>query len=195
MREYESPSTIRIPPQDQLATTVFRSDRAECVLFDRPTGNGWEPVTAARFASEVRALAAGFLAAGIRPGDRVALLAATRYEWTLTDYALWTVGAVPVPIYDTSSPEQIRWVLEDSEPVATVVGTSQHRHRLEEIQENLPGLERVWQIDAGDLSRLRQEGAHVPAARVDERRDAVRADDTATIIYTSGTTGRPKGCV
>jgi len=195
MREYESPSTIRIPPQDQLADTVFRGDRPGTVLFDRPTGSGWEPVTAAQFAAEVRALAAGFLAAEIQPGDRVALLAATRYEWTLTDYALWTIGAVPVPIYDTSSPEQIRWVLEDSEAVATVVETSEHRHRLEEIHEDFPGLERVWQIDAGDLSRLRQEGAGVPAAQVDERREAVRADDTATIIYTSGTTGRPKGCV
>ncbi|MEU1599544.1 long-chain fatty acid--CoA ligase [Streptomyces sp. NPDC005708] len=195
MREYESPSAIRIPPQDQLANAVFRDDRPELVLFDRPTGSGWERVTAARFASDVRALAAGFLAAGIQPGDRVALLATTSYEWTLTDYALWTIGAVPVPIYDTSSAEQIRWVLEDSEAVAMVVETSDHRHRLEDIQVDLPMLEQVWQIDAGDLSRLRQEGAGVPDSQVDERRGAVRADDTATIIYTSGTTGRPKGCV
>jgi long-chain acyl-CoA synthetase len=196
MREYESPSAVRIPPHDQLATSVFRDDRSEAVLFDRPTPGGrWEPVTAAQFATDVRALAAGFLAAGIQPGERVALLAATSYEWTLTDYALWTVGAVPVPVYDTSSPEQIQWVLENSEAVATVVGTAEHRRRLEAVDAALPGRDRVWQIDAGDLSRLRQEGARFSEAQVDERRRAVRADDTATIIYTSGTTGRPKGCV
>ncbi|MEW2621403.1 long-chain fatty acid--CoA ligase [Streptomyces sp. NPDC048106] len=196
MREYESPSVVRIPPQDQLATAVFRGDRTDLVLFDRPTrSGGWEPVTAALFATEVRALAAGFLAAGIQPGERVALLAATSYEWTLTDYALWTIGAVPVPIYDTAAPEQIQWVLKDSEAVATVVGTAEHRRRLEAVDAALPGLDQVWQIDAGDLRRLRQEGAGVSEAQVDERRRAVRADDTATIIYTSGTTGRPKGCV
>ncbi|MEU8542237.1 long-chain fatty acid--CoA ligase [Streptomyces sp. NPDC048717] len=195
MRTYESPSSIRIAPQEQLADTVYRSDRAKAVLFDRPTGSGWEPVTAARFASDVHSLAAGFLAAGIRTGDRVALLAATSYEWTVTDYALWTVGAVPVPVYDTASAEQIQWVLEDSQAVATVVETSDHRRRMADIQVDLPGLRQVWQIDAGDLARLRREGEGVPGSRVDERRDAVRADDTATIIYTSGTTGRPKGCV
>ncbi|NIY62251.1 AMP-dependent synthetase/ligase [Streptomyces malaysiensis] len=196
MREYETPFAIRIPPEDQLATAVFRGDRSDLVLFDRPTASGgWEPVTATVFATEVRALAAGFLATGIQPGERVALLAATSYEWTLTDYALWTIGAVPVPVYDTSSPEQIQWVLENSEAVATVVGTAEHRQRLEDIDAALPGLDRVWQMDAGDLSRLREEGAGVSDAQVDERRDAVRAEDTATIIYTSGTTGRPKGCV
>ncbi|MER5479084.1 long-chain fatty acid--CoA ligase [Streptomyces sp. NPDC002734] len=196
MREYEMPSAVRIPPQDQLATAVFRDDRPERVLFDRPRpGGGWEAVTAERFAADVRALAAGFVAAGIQPGERVALLAATSYEWTVTDYALWTVGAVPVPVYDTSSPEQIQWVLENSEAVATIVGTAEHRRRLEAVDAALPGLDRVWQIDAGDLSRLRQVGAAVSQAQVDERRRAVRADDTATIIYTSGTTGRPKGCV
>ncbi|WP_030177923.1 AMP-dependent synthetase/ligase [Streptomyces sp. NRRL S-813] len=196
MREYESPSAVRTPPQDQLATVVFRGDRPDLVLFDRPTrSGGWEPVTAALFASEVRALAAGFLSAGIQPGERVALLAATSYEWTLTDYALWTIGAVSVPVYDTAAPEQIQWVLENSEAVATVVGTAEHRRRLEAVDAALPGLGRVWQIDAGDLSRLRQEGARASGDQVDERRRAVRADDTATIIYTSGTTGRSKGCV
>jgi long-chain acyl-CoA synthetase len=192
MREYGSPATVRIPPQDQLANAVFAPDRPELALFDRPTGSGWERVTAGQFATDVRALAAGLLAAGIQSGDRVALLAATRYEWTLTDYALWTIGAVPVPIYDTSSAEQIQWVLEDSEPVALVVETSEHRHRLEDIHAGLPGLERVWQINAGDLSRLQQEGARVPDARVDERRSAVCADDTATIIYTSAPPADPK---
>ena len=98
MREYGSPATVRIPPQDQLANAVFVPDRPELALFDRPTGSGWEHVTAGQFATDVRALAAGLLAAGIQSGDRVALLAATRYEWTLTDYALWTIGALPVPI-------------------------------------------------------------------------------------------------
>ncbi|MFI6175597.1 AMP-dependent synthetase/ligase [Nonomuraea sp. NPDC051191] len=191
MRVLAAPVTV--DSDAQLADVVFAEDRVngDRVLFRRRSGDGWRPVTSRRFAADVRALAAGFMAAGIQPGDRVALLAATRYEWTLVDYALWTVGALPVPIYETSSAEQVAWVLEDADPVAVVVETEAHRR----LVESAPGSPRIWQIDGGGLDRLRAGGADVNDAQLLERRRAVSADDLATIIYTSGTTGRPKGCM
>ncbi|MEU6720888.1 AMP-dependent synthetase/ligase [Nonomuraea sp. NPDC046802] len=197
MRVYAVPAPITVAPDAQLADVVFADDRVngDMVLFQRRSAGSWRPVTARQFAADVRSLAAGFLAAGIRPGDRVALLAATSYEWTLVDYALWTVAALPVPIYETSSAEQVRWVLEDAGPVAVVVERETHRRLVESVAEGLPGPLRVWQIDGGGLDRLREGGLDVDDAQLRERRRAVSADDLATIIYTSGTTGRPKGCM
>ncbi|MEV0307908.1 AMP-dependent synthetase/ligase [Nonomuraea fuscirosea] len=197
MRVHAVPAPVIVAPDDQLADVVFADDRVngDAVLFRRRSAGGWRPVTARRFAADVRSLAAGFLAAGIQPGDRVALLAATSYEWTLVDYALWTVAAVPVPIYETSSAEQVRWVLEDAGPIAVVAEHETHRRLVEEASEGLPRLPRVWQIDGGGLDRLREDGRDVDDGRLRERRRAVSADDLATIVYTSGTTGRPKGCM
>ncbi|QYC45172.1 Long-chain-fatty-acid--CoA ligase FadD15 [Nonomuraea coxensis DSM 45129] len=197
MRVSAIPAPTTVAPDTQLADVVFADDRVngDLVLFRRRSDGGWRPVTAGRFAADVRGLAAGFIAAGIQPGDRVALLAATSYEWTLADYALWTVAAVPVPIYETSSAEQIRWVLEDAGPVAVVVEHETHRRLVEDASEGLPRPPRVWQIDGGGLDRLREAGRGVDDVRLRERRRTVSADDLATIVYTSGTTGRPKGCM
>ncbi|UBU10568.1 AMP-dependent synthetase/ligase [Nonomuraea gerenzanensis] len=197
MRVHTNPAPVTVAPDTQLADVVFADDRAngDIILFQRRTAGGWRPVTARQFAADVRSLAAGFLAAGIQPGDRVALLAATSYEWTLLDYALWTVAALPVPIYETSSAEQVRWVLEDAGPVAVVVEHDSHRRLVEDVAEGLSRPPRVWQIDGGGLDRLREDGRDVDDAQLRERRRAVSADDLATIIYTSGTTGRPKGCM
>jgi long-chain acyl-CoA synthetase len=191
------PATVTIAPDAQLADVVFADERAnsDLVLFRRRSAGGWRPVTASQFAADVRSLAAGFLAAGIQPGDRVALLAATSYEWTLVDYALWTVAAVPVPIYETSSAEQVRWVLEDAGPVAVVVERETHRRLVEDVAEGMSGPLSVWQIGGEGLDRLREDGLGVDDAQLRERRRAVSSDDLATIIYTSGTTGRPKGCM
>src|SRR5215470_3555330 len=191
MRVHAVPATITVAPDAQLADVVFADDRAngDLVLFQRRSADSWRPVTARQFAADVRALAAGFLAAGIQPGERVALLAATSYEWTLVDYALWTVAAVPAPIYETSSAEQLRWVLEDAGPVAVVVERETHRRLVEDVARSLPGPLRVWQIDGGGLDRLREDGQDVDDAQLRERRRAVPADDLATLIYTSGTAG------
>ncbi|MFB9469804.1 AMP-dependent synthetase/ligase [Nonomuraea salmonea] len=198
MRVQEAPAPVTIAPDTQLADMVFSDDRVngDMVLFQRRSAGGWSPVTARRFAADVRGLAAGFLAAGIQPGDRVALLAATSYEWTVVDYALWAVAALPVPIYETSSAEQVRWVLEDAGPVAVVAGNEAQRRLVDEAAAGLSsGPPRVWQIDGGGLDRLREGGHGVSDAQLRERRRMVSADDLATIIYTSGTTGRPKGCM
>src|SRR5439155_13896168 len=163
--------------------------------FARRTAAGWQDVSCADFRDQVVALARGLIAAGVEPGERVALMSKTRYEWTLIDYAIWASGAVTVPIYETSSAEQVAWILSDSGAVACFVETPAHRELVAGVRGELPALEHVWEIEAGAVDELVGDGAAVPAEEVERRRHAIGADDIATIIYTSGTTGRPKGCV
>ena len=168
--------------------------------FARRVGGVWVDVTCAQFRDEVAAVARGLVAAGVQPGERVALMSRTRYEWTLIDYAIWAAGAVTVPIYETSSAEQVQWILSDSGAVACVVETDAHLGSVLAVRASVPNLRDVWQIaptDAGPgaVAELTELGASVPAQAVEDRRSAVRADDLATLIYTSGTTGRPKGCM
>lgn len=204
MREFSVPPVVTIGEAANLTDPVWENAEAapDTVQFVRRTAApaagaapGWTDVTCAQFRDEVVAVARGLVAAGIAPGQRVGLMSRTRYEWTLFDYAIWAAGAVTVPIYETSSPEQIAWVLGDSGAVACLVETNAHALAVAGVADRLPALEQVWQIDAGDLDRLRAEGATVAAAEIENRRKAVKASDIATIIYTSGTTGRPKGCV
>ncbi len=187
MREYSVPILVDVPSSAGLADTVFR--RAEqdpgVVVMRRKTDAGWPAVTASEFRDQVVAVARGLIAAGVEHGDRVALMSRTRYEWTLVDYAIWSIGAVTVPIYETSSADQVRWILSDSEAKAAFVELDAHE---ETVREAAPELKAVWRVDAPPL------GDEVPAAEVDERRGRVCAADLATIVYTSGTTGRPKGC-
>jgi long-chain acyl-CoA synthetase len=156
---------------------------------------GWTDVTCRQFRDEVIAVARGLVAAGIEPGMRVGLLSKTRYEWTLIDYAIWAAGAVSVPMYETSSADQVAWILSDSGATACLVETNEHGLILAGIRDRLPALREVWQIDAGDLGGLITRGDAVDPTEIDVRREAVKAGDLATIIYTSGTTGRPKGCM
>ncbi|MEU5863831.1 MULTISPECIES: AMP-dependent synthetase/ligase [unclassified Nonomuraea] len=187
MREYSVPVLVDVPASASLPDTVF--DRAErepgTVIMRRKTDDGWPVVTAGEFRDQVVEVARGLIAAGIEHGDRVALMSRTRYEWTLVDYALWSVGAVTVPIYETSSVEQVRWILADSEAKAAFVELDAHE---ETVREAAPGLKAVWRVEG----RLDAEG--VPDSAVEERRKRVVASDLATVVYTSGTTGRPKGC-
>ena len=172
------------------------------VLMSRRGSSGWEPVTAAAFSDQVTAVALGLLAAGIQPGDRIALMAKTRYEWALVDAALWAAGAVSVPVYETSSAGQLRWILEDSGAVGCVVETASHAALLDTVSTGLTDLRQSWVMDdAGDrttLSALEAAGRanddDEARAELARRRDALSPDSLATIIYTSGTTGRPKGC-
>src|SRR5689334_12787957 len=118
----------------------------------------------------------------------------TRYEWTLCDYAIWTAGAVTVPIYETSSAEQVQWNLGDSGAVAVILESSAHKDQLDSVRKQLKGLKNVWVIDDNGLETLSAAGRDVPSAELDKRKKALTTDSLATIIYTSGTTGRPKGC-
>ncbi|WP_079078149.1 AMP-dependent synthetase/ligase [Streptomyces sp. CdTB01] len=159
--------------------------------FARKADGGWRAVTSREFADEVMALAAGLMAAGIAPGDRIALMSGSRYEWMLCDFAIWTAGAVSVPVYETSSAGQVEWILRDSGARAAFV-EGEERARLVTGAE-APSLRQVWRLDGG-LGHLVELGRTVPRELV-ERRRAVGADALATVVYTSGTTGRPRGCL
>ncbi|MFI5606908.1 AMP-dependent synthetase/ligase [Amycolatopsis sp. NPDC051903] len=195
MREYTVAPLVKPADDEGFADVVH--DNAERrpgdVVFSRKTGDGWEDVTCAEFAEVVRAVAKGLLAAGIEAGDRVLVLGRTSYEWSVADFAVLSVGAVTVPVYPTSSAEQIRHIVADSRPSAWLAETPQQLELIGEVAGDAAG-GRCWLLGtaAAELAVL---GAQVPADESERRRDAVRADDLATIVYTSGTTGPPKGCL
>ena len=170
-----------------------RRDTPSRALFGVRDGAAWRDVSAKDFADQVDALAKGFVAAGVKPGGAVGIMSRTRYEWTLTDFALWTAGAVPVPIYETSSPDQVEWILKDSGAVGVVLETEKHASALEGVSANIPSLAHTWIIDNGDLDTLAESGASSDDASLETARADVNRQSVATIIYTSGTTGRPKG--
>jgi long-chain acyl-CoA synthetase len=182
--------------EGNLAQTVLVNahEVPDKVVFATRAGSGWADVTAAEFADQVAQLAKGLIAAGVGVGDRVALMSRTRYEWTLVDYAIWTAGAVTVPIYETSSPDQVGWILEDSGAVAVVVETATHAGAVATVRDQVSTLRDVWQIESGALDELVRAGADVGDEILEARRDGTDRTSLATIIYTSGTTGRPKGC-
>ncbi len=198
MREYSLPALVEIPATANLAGTVFRlaAEQPEAVVLRRPGPSGiWTDVTASQFSGEVVAVAKGLVAAGIEAGDRVALMSHTRYEWTLIDYAIWTAGAVTVPVYETSSAEQAEWILSDSGARACFVETAGYEKTINSFRDRVPALEQLWRIDPGTaLDSLRTAGADVGDDVITERAATAKASDLATVIYTSGTTGRPKGC-
>src|SRR6478672_10922887 len=170
------------------------AENASETAFSRKTpSGGWTHVTWAQFADDVAAVAKGLIAEGLQPGDRVALMSRTRYEWTLVDFAAWSAGAVVVPIYETSSAEQVQWILSDSDAHLVIVETDAHRSTVEQVRSDL-SLRDVITIDGGGLDALREKGREVPDADLDARRAGLDRASVATIIYTSGTTGRPKGC-
>jgi long-chain acyl-CoA synthetase len=190
---------ISIPPLVPAATagnlTNLIAERAwfepERITMSRPLGEGWQPVTAREVDEEVRATAKGLIAAGVQIGDRVAIMARTRYEWTILDFATWYAGGVVVPIYDTSSAEQIDWILNDSHSVAIIVETPALRDL---VQTVIPSHTRnVWTMTDDVLSILREAGKNIGDDEIERRRNAVTPSSLATLIYTSGTTGKPKG--
>jgi long-chain acyl-CoA synthetase len=197
MRSYELPSLVQSPNHENITDLLVQrvSKTPNIALFGVEDAPGvWREVSATAFLEQVQDLARGFIAAGIKPGDSVALMSRTRYEWALIDYALWFAGAVSVPIYETSAPAQIEWVLADSNSVALIVETKDHEARFEKIKQNTPSIKQVWRLDDDSLFRLVGLGKNVDLAEVEKARTSRGLDDLATIIYTSGTTGKPKGC-
>lgn len=197
MREFSTPLTIEIPATGNLTDDVVANAReaADQAMFSRRTAGGWEDVTAADFLAEVGAVAKGLIAAGLEQGDRVALISKTRYEWTLLDYAIWFSGAVTVPIYETSSPDQIEWILRDSGACAVVAEGAEHVARITQVRGGLDQLNHVWSITDNAVGVLTSLGEEISDAELERRRTAATPGDAATLIYTSGTTGRPKGCL
>jgi long-chain acyl-CoA synthetase len=198
LREFSLPALYEVPADGNLTDLIRRNaDRHPdtAVIARKDSAGRWQDVSASRFLAEVRAAAKGLIASGVQPGDRVALMSRTRYEWTLLDFAIWSAGAVTVPVYETSSASQIEWILGDSGAVAVVVESEPHESAVESVRVRLPQLKHLWRIDTGAVDALTAAGTDISDAVVDERSASASADTPATIVYTSGTTGRPKGCV
>jgi len=195
--QFEVPAIVPADPQANVSDLLMERVKAtpQLALFAVPDGDGWRDITAAEFQAQVIALAKGFAAAGIEPGDKVGFIARTTYDWTLVDFALFFAGAVMVPIYETSSPAQVAWNLTDSGAVACIVELPDHSTRLDEVRADLPLVRSVWAMHSGDLDKLVQQGKDVSDEEIERRRNLANGADIATLIYTSGSTGRPKGCV
>ena len=194
MSEYSAKAQFTISDNESVVHTVFtHAERTpDLTVFSRPKGEGWVDVTAKEFAEQVTGVANGLIAAGVQAGDRVALLSATRYEWTLFDFAIWAAGAATVPIYDSSSQGQVSWILEDSEAVIAIVETGAHEQLFQDAPSSLKA---VMQINDGAVEKLTAQGADVDDTELKKRLAGIKADDLASLVYTSGTTGRPKGCI
>ena len=197
MHEFSVPVAYVVEPADNITDDVAANLKREpdAVGLRRMVNGIWVPVTWREFASQVRDLAAGFIAAGVQPGDRVALMSRTRYEWTVLDYAILTAGGVVVPVYPTSSLDQVEWILGDSGAVAIVVETAEHAGEVAAARARLPALRHVWVIDGDGLADITSRGSMLTPEQVEDRRRSRGAGDLAEIVYTSGTTGRPKGCM
>jgi long-chain acyl-CoA synthetase len=195
--QFDVPPVVAADPEanvtDLLVDRVAASP--DQPLFAVPDGTGWRDISTAEFHRQVVALAKGFAAVGIQPGDKVGFLARTTYDWTLVDFALFFAGAVMVPVYETSSAAQIEWILSDSGATACIVESAEHSARLAEVRSDLPLVRDVWTMHGGDLDRLVSQGAAIDDAEIERRRNLAVGSDIATLIYTSGSTGRPKGCV
>jgi long-chain acyl-CoA synthetase len=196
VRELSVPSTTVKITQRNTADFIFDNalKRPQHVAMRRRIADGWDDVSSIDFADEVSDLAKGLVAFGIQAGDRVAVMSKTRYEWTLADLALMTVAAVVVPVYETSSAEQVEWILSDSGAKAIFVETSEHEQLVDSVRERTPDLLAVWRFEGDALDNLVKSGVDVSAEVILDRRTSVTHEDLASIIYTSGTTGRPKGC-
>ncbi len=196
MQEFTEPALVSPPTEGNLTDHLLESERIAGgqAAISLPDGSGWKDMTYTQFADDVRAVAKGIAASGVQVGDRVGIMSRTRYEWTLADYALWYAGAVPVPIYETSSAEQVEWILGDSGAVGVFLESDKHKAVFDQVSASLPEVTRPWIIDDGAMDELRAAGAPVSDDELEQRRSSVTPDSVATIIYTSGTTGRPKGC-
>ena len=198
MKETFTPPAVEADPNAN--ATHLLADRVAATpnlaIFALPTADGgWSDVTAKEFQDQVIALAKGLVDAGIQPGDKIAFMAKTSYEWSLVDFAIWYSGAIMVPIYETSSPAQLLWNLTDSGAIAIITETPDHFARFDEIRSEAPAVTKVWQLGLGDIAKLSKAGVKVEDAEIERRRNLAKAADIATLIYTSGSTGRPKGVV
>ncbi|SFR31746.1 long-chain acyl-CoA synthetase [Microbacterium azadirachtae] len=197
MVQFEVPAIVKAAPEDNITDLLEQrvQKTPNLALFSVPERGGWRDITASEFRTQVVALAKGFVAAGIQPGEKVGFLARTTYEWTLVDFALFYAGAVMVPIYETSSPSQIQWILEDSGAISLLVESPEHFTRFDEVRGDLPLIRDVWQMHLGAIAQLTAQGSEVTDDEIERRRNIANGADIATLIYTSGSTGRPKGCV
>jgi len=197
LTEFSAPAIIATPSTGGLADHVIDGARTnpDREILALPSGQGWTAMTSQQFLDRVRAVAKGLMANGIDAGQRIGVMSRTRYEWTIVDYAIWYAGAASVPVYETSSAEQVAWMLGDSGSVAVFLESHKNKAVFESVAVDLPQVTRAWVFDDGALDMLAESGKHISDAELEARRATVTPDSLATIIYTSGTTGMPKGCM
>jgi len=197
MKFYDVPIKVNTDPSlnasDLLLERVAINPSHALFSCQGPDGT-WRNVTSKEFLDEVKSLAKGLIAQGIKPGDAVAIMSRTRYEWTMIDFAIWFAGAVSVPIYESSAASQIEWILTDSDSIALFIEDEEHLQRFNEIKSNIKKVKHVWRIDSKDFSQLHKDGEKIGDDQLEKARSNAGLSDLATIVYTSGTTGHPKGC-
>ncbi|MDO5661626.1 MAG: AMP-dependent synthetase/ligase [Brachybacterium sp.] len=196
MKQYGTAAIAEVAADENATDLLLERHRRhpQIPIYELADGSGgWTPKSSTEFLEEVRGVAKGLLAAGLAPGEVVAIMSRTRYEWALADWAVWFAGGVSVPIYETSSPSQAQWIASNSSTRFAIVESTRHAEDLASIRDEVPSLEKIWTIDAGDLTELAASGADVSDEDLETARTSRGASDLATIIYTSGTTGRPKG--
>jgi long-chain acyl-CoA synthetase len=197
MKFYDVPQVVASHPHENATDLLLERLKIapKHPIFSRQNSDGsWREVTTESFYEEVKSLAKGLIAAGIKPGDAIAIMSKTRYEWTQIDFAIWFAGAISVPIYETSSANQIEWILSNSDSIAFFIENDDHVKRFEEVKANVPKVKQVWRIDSKDFSSLHKNGESISDDTLDKARSNAEGKDLATIVYTSGTTGNPKGC-
>ena len=197
MREYTCPGAVKVPPSDNpIAALLARADtHPHVAALAYRDGTRFVDITTQQFVAEVKELAAGLIAMGIEPGSRIGIFSSTRYEYTYVQYAIWAVGCAMVTIYETSSAEQVRWILGDSSSVGVFCENEELKATFDEVTGDLPDCRHVFVIDEGGLDQLKEAATDETRKEVDGRIKAINQDDIGLLIYTSGTTGRPKGCV
>jgi long-chain acyl-CoA synthetase len=177
VREFSVPATTEVGRDeaipDLLAANV--ADHPDEVGLRVRRDGRWQDVTYKEFGAQVTAVAKGLVAAGVEAGDRVALQAKTRYEWTVCDFAIWTAGAVVVPVYETSSADQVAWILSDSGARAAIVEREEHASAMEAIRDQAPDLGPIWVMEDDAVGTLSAAGGGVPDGELDERRRTLGA--------------------
>jgi long-chain acyl-CoA synthetase len=197
LNAFTTPGSVPVPETDNVVAALLSQaqDAPSHAALAQRQADEYVPMETAEFASEVLELAAGIVASGLGSGTRIALFSGTRWEFTLFDYAIWASGCAAVTVYETSSAEQVKWIVGDSESQMIICETEAMRSVFESVADTVTDCTSVFVIEDDASARLRALATDESRAEVGRRIEAISHSDLATLVYTSGTTGRPKGCI